>query len=172
MCEIKLFENSVKIRGEGKVVQIEESKIGKQKYHRGHHFEGQWVFGRIESDSRKCFLRAMEKRDDATLLPIIEKQIELGALKISECWKGYCTLEKYGYRHFMVNHSKQFLNAAGQTTNKMEGHWRQVKAKLLPFGIRKHQFSSYLAEFMWRYMNREEHLFQNFLEAANENYCI
>ena len=41
VCEIELFENSVKIRGEGKVVQIDESKFGKRKYHRGHHVEGQ-----------------------------------------------------------------------------------------------------------------------------------
>lgn len=34
-----------KLGGKGKVVQIDESKFGKRKYHRGHHVEGQWVFG-------------------------------------------------------------------------------------------------------------------------------
>ena len=170
--EIELFENSVKIGGEGKVVQIDESKFGKRKYRRGHHVEGQWVFGGIENDSRKCFLIAVEKRDEATLLPIIEKWIEPGTVIISDCWKAYCNLEKYGYRHFTVNHSKEFVNAAGQSTNKMEGHWRQAKAKLPPFGVRKHHFSSYLAEFMWRYMNREEDLFQKFLEAAKKIYSV
>ena len=111
-CEIELFENSVKIGGEGKVVQIDESKFGKRKYHKGHHVEGQWVFGGVESDSRKCFLIAVEKRDEATLLTIIEKWIELGKVIISDCWKAYCNLlnsliEKYGYRHFTVNHSKE-----------------------------------------------------------------
>jgi len=43
----------IKIGGEGKVVQIDESLFGKRKYHRGHHVEGQWVFGGIEEDSRK-----------------------------------------------------------------------------------------------------------------------
>ena len=102
----------------------------------------------MENDSRKCFLLiAVEKRDEATLLPIIEKWIEPGTVIISDCWKAYCNLEKYGYRHFTVNHSKELVNAAGQSTNKMEGHWRQAKAKLPPFCVRKHQFSSYLAEF-------------------------
>ena len=48
--EISLMEDSQSIGGEGKVVQIDESKFGKPKYHRGHHVEGQWVFGRIEND--------------------------------------------------------------------------------------------------------------------------
>ena len=76
------------------------------------------------------------------------------------------------YRHFMVNHSKEFVNAAGQSTNKMEGHWRQAKAKLPYFGVTKHEFSSYLAEFMWKYMNREDDLFQKFLKAAKRFYPV
>ena len=61
VCEIAMFENSAKIGGEGKVVEIDESKFGKRKYHRGHHVEGQWMFGSIENDSRRSFLIAVEK---------------------------------------------------------------------------------------------------------------
>ena len=50
-----LFENSEKLGGEGKIVQIDESKFGKRKYHRGHHVEGQWVFGVIEEDRKEVF---------------------------------------------------------------------------------------------------------------------
>ena len=42
-CEITLFHNSQKLGGEGKIVQIDESKFGKWKYHWGHNVEGQWV---------------------------------------------------------------------------------------------------------------------------------
>ena len=73
VCEITPLENGQKRDGNGKVVQIVESKFGKRKYHRGHHVEGQWVFGGIEEDSRKCFLVAVEKRDEQTLPPIIQK---------------------------------------------------------------------------------------------------
>ena len=41
VCEITLLENGEKLGGYGKVVQIDESKFGKRKYHRGHHVEGQ-----------------------------------------------------------------------------------------------------------------------------------
>lgn len=62
-----------------------------------------------------------------------------------------------------VNHSKGFVNKGGENTNKIEGHWRQAKCKLPRFGVRKHLFSSYLTEFIWRYMNRNEDLFEVFL---------
>ena len=43
-------------------MQINESRFGKQKYNRGHHVEGQWVFAGLESYSRRSFLIAVEKR--------------------------------------------------------------------------------------------------------------
>jgi predicted RNA-binding Zn-ribbon protein involved in translation (DUF1610 family) len=42
VCEVVLVEESQQIGGEGKRVQIDESKVGKRKYHRGHLVEGQW----------------------------------------------------------------------------------------------------------------------------------
>ena len=56
VCEVALFQRREKIGRPGKLVQIDESKIGKRKYHRGHVVEEQWVFGGIEEDSRKCFI--------------------------------------------------------------------------------------------------------------------
>ncbi|XP_068757288.1 uncharacterized protein [Montipora capricornis] len=106
VCEIAMFENSVKKGGEGKVVQIDESKFDKRKYHPGHHVEGQWVFGSIENDSRRSFLIAVEKSDKETLLPLIKKWIEPGTVIVSDCWKAYCNLEKHGYTHSTVNHSQ------------------------------------------------------------------
>lgn len=33
------------IGGDGKIVEIDESKYGHRKYYRGHRDDGQWVFG-------------------------------------------------------------------------------------------------------------------------------
>ena len=160
VCEITMFENSEKL-GEGKIVQIDDSKFGKRKYHRGHHVKGQWVFGGIEQDSRKSFLVAVEKRDEGTLLPIIEKWISPGTTIVCDCWKAYTNLDKHD-KHRTVNHSVEFVNEDGGHTNKIEGHWRQAKCKLPKFRVRKHLFSTYLAEFMWRYTHRGEDLFAVF----------
>ena len=70
-----------------------------------------------------------------------------------------------------MNHSKEFVNKDGDNTNKMEGHWRHAKVKMPPFGVRKHHFSSYLAEFMWRYTNRDNDLFEMFLTAIPKIYA-
>ena len=56
LCEVTIFEKRERLAGPGKVVQIDESKIGKRKYYTGHVDEGQWVFGGIEQDSWKCFI--------------------------------------------------------------------------------------------------------------------
>ena len=140
VCEIVLLEQSERIGGPGITVQIDESKFGKRKYHKGHHVEGQWVFGGIEEDSRKCFLVAVEKRDEATLLPIIQRWIEPGTKIVSDCWKAYINLWKHGYEHVTVNHSKEFVNASGEHTNKIEGHLHQAKVTLPRFGVRKESF--------------------------------
>ena len=43
-----LYADDMVIGGLGVVVEIDESKFGKRKYHRGHHVEGVWVVGGVE----------------------------------------------------------------------------------------------------------------------------
>ena len=57
------------------------SKTHARKYHRGHHAEGQWVFGGIEEESRKCFMVAVEKR-------YLHKDED----KLNNCWLLYVKL--------------------------------------------------------------------------------
>ena len=69
-----------------------------------------------------------------------------------------------------VNHSKEFVNENGDNTSKIEGHWRQAKCKLPKFGVKKHLFSTYLAEILWQYMYRNEDLFAVFLNDVKKVY--
>ena len=133
--------------------------------------EGQWVVGGIESDSRKSFLIPVDKRDEQTLLPIIKKWIKPGTTIISDCWKAYTNLEKYGYTHKTLNHSEEFVNKDGDSTNKIEGHWRHPKVKILLLCVRKHHFSPYLSEFMWRYRSRDNDLFEMFVGDVKKIYA-
>ena len=70
-----MCKNSVPIGGRNTIVEIDESKFGRRKYHRGHRVEGQWVFGGIQRGTANCFFVPVEKQDTATLLPLIEKWI-------------------------------------------------------------------------------------------------
>ena len=167
--EVTLLEKEHKIGDPGKTVQIDESKFGKRKYHRGHKVEGQWVFGGIEEETQRSFMVAVEKRDEKTLLPIIQQHIAEGTTIVSDCWKAYTNLDKHGYAHKCVNHSKEFVNVDGDHTNKI-GHWRQAKAKMPSFGVRKYMFSSHLAEFLWRYEHKGKDLFETFLLDVKKLY--
>ena len=120
VCEVVIVEGSELIGDEGKKVQIDESKIGKSKRHKGHRVEGQWFFGGSEEESRKCFIFLVDCRDQDTFLPIIQKWIMPGTLIISDCWKSYDKLKELGYGHEKVNHSEEFVNEGGYHTNKLK----------------------------------------------------
>ena len=47
---------SQKIGGPNQIVEVDESKIGRRKYSRGHPVQGQWVFGGVERGSGRTFL--------------------------------------------------------------------------------------------------------------------
>ena len=59
------------IGGDGIIVEIDEYKLGKRKYNRGHRVEGVWVLGGVErTDSRKVFLVEVPDRSAETLLSL------------------------------------------------------------------------------------------------------
>ena len=109
-----------------KLADLGNSRSTKRKYHRGHVVEGQWVFGGIKDDSRKSFIKTVENRTEEMLLNLHQTVI------FSD-----------GYIHKTVNHSIEFVNKEGFHTNKIEGYWRQMKAKLPTHGRKKEQYSSY-----------------------------
>lgn len=74
------FQSNVKLGGPDHIVEIDESKFGKRKYNRGKRVEGQWVFGLFDRTTTDCVLVPVEKRDKATLLPIIHHYVLPGNL--------------------------------------------------------------------------------------------
>ncbi|GFX77756.1 DDE_Tnp_IS1595 domain-containing protein [Trichonephila clavipes] len=139
---------SSKIGGVGKVVEVDESKFGKRKFHKGRHVEGQWVFGGVERDSGKLFLVAVHDRTQRTLMQIIMEWIEPGTTIISDCWKGYNhdVLTAEGFNHLTVNHSLNFVDPdTGAHTNTIESTWRHVKSRYPQYN-RQNDASFYLAK--------------------------
>jgi len=122
VCSVILQEQSEAIGGPGKFVEIDESKFGKRKYHRGRRVEGVWVFGGIERDSNppKCLFVPVEDHSAATLIPIIKQWIKPGTTVLSDCWKAYQSLNAEGYIHSTVNHSIEFVSDKGVHTNTIE----------------------------------------------------
>ena len=144
-----------KIGGPGTVVEIDESKFGKQKYSYGRLVQGSWIFGGIQRGTNDCFLTPCpgNLRDEPTLLRLIQQFVLPGTTIITDGWKSYINLNKYGYVHTDVNHSEDFVNAAtGGHTNLIEGTWTHAKNQALRRGGRKtvDSLRNDLSEFMWR----------------------
>ena len=154
------------------MVQIDESKFGKRKHHRGHRVEGAWVFGGAEdTPERKFFAVIVDKRDTNTLIPLIKKFIAKGSIIISDEWPAYNTisqLEGHDYKHETVNHSKFYVDPdTGACTNGIEGTWAGVK-RMVPIRKRnKKQLQNCLFEFIWR-RNNEGNLWNAIMRALAE----
>ena len=171
-CIYSVMENSQPIGGNGVEVEIDESKFGKRKYHRGHKVEGQWVFGgREKYNKQKIFMIPVDNRKAVTLLPIIKKWILPGSIIHSDCWKAYNQLQKMGYTHVTVNHSKEFVNTASAAcTNSIESDWRHAKVHMPPYGTHLGDHAGYLAEFMWRRSNADKDKFLTLIKDINMTF--
>lgn len=171
-CIYSIMDRSEQIGGNGVEVEIDESKFGKRKYHRGHRVEGQWVFGgREKYDKHKVFMVPVNNRKACTLLPLIKKWIAPGSIIHSDCWKAYSALSKMGYTHVTVNHSKEFIDKqSAACTNAIEGDWRHAKVHMPSYGTHLGDHAGYLAEFMWRRANADVDKFLKLLSDINMTF--
>ncbi|MGC8804842.1 MAG: IS1595 family transposase [Candidatus Ratteibacteria bacterium] len=87
----------------------------------------------------------------------MEKKVKKGTIICSDTWRGYTGIAAKGYLHRLVNHGKgEYSNGKGNHINGLEGFWGYLKRQLSSRGgIRKEKRNLYLAEYVWRYNNRE-----------------
>ena len=157
ICVEIMLNHCDTIGGLGKIVDIDESKIGKRKCNRGRAVEGKWVYGGVERNSNRCFLEVIEDRSRETLVPLIQKYIEPNTTIISDSWAPYDTLGEEGYQDLTVNHSLHIVDSeTGAHKKSAEGLWSCIKRFLPDCNRKRGFFSSYLAEFMYRRIRKDE----------------
>lgn len=98
VVEQAFVANKQKIGGPGKTVEVDESKFGRRKHHRGHRVEGQWVFGGLERESGRCFLVPVKRCDAETIITIIKEWILPGTTIISDCLKVNFNIQNVGFK--------------------------------------------------------------------------
>jgi ISXO2-like transposase domain len=109
--ETGFYESFSKIGGSGIIVEVNESKFGKIKYHKGHRVDGVWIFGLVErTERRRILLIEVDNRKRETLESVLHKYVHQESIIHSDCWKAYDRLSKFFSEHKTVNHSKSFLN--------------------------------------------------------------
>ena len=165
--------------GEGVIVEIDESKFGKMKYHKGLKRDGLWVFGAVERNeygsSKKMRAITVCDRSEKILGHYIKKWIKPGSIIYSDKWRSYSKISKYkGYKfsHKTVNHEKYFKDPeTGVHTNTIEGMWKHLKSHKT--GTGKPMFNYYFYEFAWRRKflpNFNTSGFDKFLIAVSKVY--
>ena len=149
------------------------------QHHRGHPpREEVWVFGMVDTSTSPShgYLEVVDKRDAATLLPIIQAHVRPGTIIWSDQWRAYsnvATLPNVA-GHSTVNHSLHFKDpVTGVHTNNIESYWERVKGKLKKMKGCKHELiPSYLDEFLWKdkYGDKSPEVFANLIRDIAIQY--
>jgi transposase-like protein len=144
------------IGGQGIVVQVDETKMGKRKHHRGHRVDGAWVIVGVElTENRRVFAEVVEDRSSDTIIRVLSGHIAQGSILHTDCWRGYtCLSQVFGIEHMTVNHSIGFKDEqTGVHTNHVEGTNYALKRSIPPRCRTSSLLQPMLSEFIWRRKN-------------------
>ncbi|OHA14889.1 MAG: hypothetical protein A2909_01490 [Candidatus Tagabacteria bacterium RIFCSPLOWO2_01_FULL_39_11] len=105
-----------------------------------------------------------------SIMPIITRLIQKSKSNIyTDKWKSYDGLVFQGYKHYRINHSKEFVKK-NHHINGIESFWSYVKRKMRKHnGISKDKFYFYLKESEFRFNNRNKNLYNILLKIAFRN---
>ena len=94
-----MMDNSQNIGLPKRTIEIDDSKIGRRKYNRGHKVKGQWVFHGVERESGKIFLVPVPDANADRLMTVRRDQIEPGTTVPNDCWLAYRDIKTHGFTH-------------------------------------------------------------------------
>lgn len=107
-------QSQQKLGGVGIVVKVEVAKIGKQRNCASRHVNGTWLFGMVEirdgdnllsSGGFRIQICKGNRRGNETLLPIVQRHIEVGTTVCSDEWRVSYRLTSVGFELFTDNPS-------------------------------------------------------------------
>lgn len=168
ICTRYFQKNPIHLGGSGITVEIDESCFShKPKHRRGHAPESPiWVFGIVDNSRSPAigYMEIVEKRDAATLFPIIQKVVRQGSIIHSNEWRAYRNIQFLEYADGKANHSVNFVDpGSGLHTQTIESYWNKQKSYIKTMrGCKRSFLNAYLHEFMWH---------DRFCNNALENLC-
>ena len=143
-------------------------------YHCGREVERQiWVFGIVDTSYRpsRGYVEIVERRNAATLFPIIQSVCLDGSIIHSDEWKAYQKIQsELGFEHHTVHHSKRFVASDGTHQQNIESYWNRIMSLIKRMNACDRNFRHwYLQEFMYRERFNEGNFFLNCLENESVN---
>ncbi|KAJ4429059.1 hypothetical protein ANN_26055 [Periplaneta americana] len=131
------YANQPLIDGQGHIVEVDECKIGRPKFHVGRLVEGMWVLGLTDRQTREIRLKVCpDNHRDAQTLRLIRKHVQPNMTIYTDCWRGYDSLNQHQFQHMSVNHSLNFVDPVnGVHTNDIESAWQPLRKRLSHGGV-------------------------------------
>ena len=139
---------------------MDESCFFKSKDNKGRRQKQVWGFGLVDRASGRFFAQVVKRRDEDTLVPIIQKYVHKNTdFVLTDEWKPYQKLKKLGFNHESLKHKTHFVRPDDNRihTQTIENRWGQIKSLMKKNGkIRRINFETKLKEIVWRIQNKEE----------------
>ena len=148
------------------IVEVDETFIGgedsnrhldKKKNRKGGYGDKFAVIGAVERGGN-CVARVLNTVSKYSMEKFVQEMVgtDVSLLATDEA-TGYYDLKKMGYKHGTSNHSKKKYVVGAVHTNTIEGFWSMVKRGIMGsyHKVSKRYLPLYIAEFQFRYNNRE-----------------
>lgn len=170
MCkQIRLLmeQEGSMLGGDGETVEVDETYIGGKHERKYGRSKKQVVFGAVERYGRASIAH-VKSSGSRVLLPEIVATVAPKTLINSDEWTAYKTLNRRGYSHTTVNHSKLEYVRGHSHTNTIEGLWSQLKRSIdgTYHAVSPKYLQQYLNQFAFHYNYRGVATFPILLERA------
>ena len=153
-------------------VEGDESYFGGiHKYNRGRSTKSKVpVFGLLKRKG-KVYVQIVPDVKRETLMKIIRTKVVPDSVIYTDSWRSYDGLILDGYRHYRINHQKEFVKRKKNHINGIESFWSYAKSKLNKhYGIPAKRFYFYLKELEFRFNNRNCQNLAKLIENILTNY--
>ncbi|MBM3256417.1 MAG: IS1595 family transposase [Candidatus Moranbacteria bacterium] len=139
-------------------VEVDESYFGgRRKGNRGRGAPGKVpVFGILKRNG-KVYTRIVKDVSRSTLRKIIRTRIVPESIVYSDSFRSYNGLVLDGFKHFRIDHEREFTRSRYNHINGIENFWGYAKTKLKKYyGIDRKYFYLYLKEMEFRFNYRKD----------------
>ena len=146
-------EKQSPFRGE---VEIDESYFGgKRRGKRGRGAADKVpVFGILKRNGR-VYTRVVDDVSRKTLRSVIRTRVIPKSVIYSDSFRSYNGLVLDGFKHYRIDHDKEFTNTKRNHINGIENFWGYAKTKLKRYyGVSREHYYLYLKEMEFRFNNR------------------
>ena len=136
-----------------------------------------WVFGVVSTaySPARGYFEVVDRRDRATLMPILQRVLLPGTEVHSDDWGAYSNLPAHAptvQTHRVVVHVANFVDpVTGVHTQEVESAWCRLKYKVkMRKGVRNYDLQSFLNEHMWRDWRGDANVFDNIIPVISRYF--